>query len=194
MFANTFVAMVSVLAASSPQPRILLDVGCGRGLSTFQLAQEFRTADTIIGIDPDVSSLTHASQLLRHDSRVFFCRSTFEEFCRVCRPHSIHCVRMHYCLSDRTFPLLDDMMHHVDHILVKKNGMIDIQDYSHQFLFSELQNDNSINPCFDWGMIEKTLSLSSYRCRVIDYPSQSSRRLVFVKKDSIHHHLHHTHE
>jgi hypothetical protein len=182
MFVNTFFAMVNVLAASSPQQRVLLDIGCGRGLSTFQLAQEFRTADMIIGIDPDLSLLTQASQLVQHDSRVLFCRSTFEEFCQVCRPHTLHCVRMHYCLSERGFPLLDDMMHRFEHILVKKNGMIDIQDYSNQFLFSELQNDKTINPCFDWGMIEKTMSQSSYTCRVIDYPSPSSRRLIFVKK------------
>lgn len=161
------------------QERIVVDVGCGHGLSTFQLSQEFLSTGTIIGVDPRHSCLVTASRLVEKDPRVFFFQSTLEEFARVCRPKSVHYLKMHYCFSDRTFPDIQDIIYDVEHLLCE-NGMVDIQDYTRSFLFSELQDDSSVHPCFDWLSIQQMFS--DWKCLEKNYPSKSSQRVLFQKR------------
>lgn len=184
MFFST--AWITMVVASSnnicsiPAPRVVLDVGCGTGWSTFQLSQQKELKRSIIvGVDPNPKSLITASQFVKTDPRVFFIKSTFQEFTRICRPASIDYIKMYYCLSDRSFPSVDDIIDDIDRVL-HPDGVLDIQDYSRRFIASELSEDETIDPLFHWPDLEK--AFSCYSCMFIDYPTLSSKRMVFQKK------------
>lgn len=173
--------MMSPFHGGAPTSRIVLDIGCGQGLSMLPFCAQ-PSWSGIIGLDTNAKALSSASRIVGTDPRVCLVHASLGEFSRECPPGLLDYVRLHYCFSDRSFPHYDDVIHDV-HRLLKPEGLVDVEDYSSQFLHAELADNPSIHPFFDWPLLEKEFSYS-FSSQEKMYPTLSSRRMIFRKRFS----------